>query len=317
MHGAISFALFSLALFISSGSAAQAQYPIKPVKVVVPFQPGGLLAQELSNRLGQQFVVDNRVGAGGSIALAYVAKSPVDGYTLLVTPQSPLTIGPHVVKSREFDVIKDFAPISILGRSAFYVIVCPKIPLTTLSDLAAYARRQPLTYPSSGYGSETHIAGAMLNQRLGINMTHVPYKGVPLMMADLISCAVDFGFGAYGTVLPFIKAGKLKAIAVSSANREPETPEVPTLKELGFDYLDIVLLPWYGVLAPANTPRFIIGKLHAETVEILKMDSIRERLRGRGITGMSSEAPKDFSALISVDFNRLKKIVREGKIAAE
>ncbi len=327
MQRTVAFALFGLALCISLGSdgqTLQSPYPIKPVKVLVPFQAGGvpdviarMLAQELSARLGQQFVVENRVGAGGSIALAYVAKSPADGYTLLVSSRGPLTILPHVAKTREFDVFKDFAPISILGSSVFYVVACPKHPLTTLSDLASYAHRQPLTYPSAGYGSETHIAGAILNQRLGINMTHIPYKGVPLMMTDLISCNVDLGFGAYGTVLQFIKTGKLKALAVSSKNREPETPEVPTLKELGFDYLDVVLLPWYGILAPANTPQFIIDKLHAATVDILKMESFQDRLRVRGITGISSKTPKDFSMVISEEFKRMEKIVREGKIVAE
>ena len=323
MRKVLSFLLFCAVLSLSSGVAAQGLYPNKPVKFVVSFLAGGapdvvarMLAQELTTRFGQQFIVENRAGSGGSIGAGYVAKSPPDGYTLFFATEAPLVINPLLYKSLSYDTLKDFTPITMLVKTAFYVIVCPRLPVSTLSELAAHARRQPTTYASTGHGTTMNLAGEMLKKGMSFDMTHVPYKGVPPAMGDIMSCTVDVGFGAFGSALPLIKAGKVKALAISTPNRVPETPDVPTLRESGFASLEQIESS-FSLLAPAGTPQPVIDLLYAEVVKIMKTKSMQDRMAERGITVQVSDTPADFAAWITSASRRYKTIIDDAKISIE
>lgn len=275
-------------------SHAQSPYPTRPVRLIVPYLAGGapdivarVLGQELASSLGQAFIVENRPGAGGSLATEYVVKAAPDGYTLLVTPDSPLTINPSVFKNLSYDPAKDLAPISTVASSSFFVVACPKSSANSIDDLVSEARTRRVTYASSGIGTIMHISGEAIRLRAGVNLTHVPYKGAPPAMADVMNCNVDFGFGAYGTVLPFIKSGKLKALAVSSNQRDPDLPAVPTVAEAGYPELAQLETP-YGVLAPAGTPLAVVTALNTAIAAALKKAAVVEGFHKRGMVVATS-----------------------------
>ena len=317
------FLLNAAALCWPAAALAQAPYPARPVKFVVPFLAGGgpdvvarMLAQELSTRFGQQFIVENRAGSGGSIGAAYVAKAAPDGYTIFFATEAPLVTNPHLYKSLGYDTLKDFAPITNLVKTAFYVIVCPRLPVSSLSELAALARKQRVTYASTGHGTTMNLAGEMLKKGMGFDMTHIPYKGVPPAMADIMSCTVDVGFGAFGSALPLIKGGKVKAIAISTPARVPETPDVPTLRESGFANMEQIESS-FSLLAPTGTPQPVIDLLFAESTRIMKTRSMHDRMTERGITIMLSESPAEFAAWIAAASRRYKILIDETKIVVE
>lgn len=322
MQRLVSLATFVLALSASPHLHAQDQYPSKPVRFVVPFLPGGapdvvarVLAQELSARLGQQFLVENRTGAGGNVATDFVAKSAADGYTLLVGSDAPLVINPHVYRSIPYDTFRDLTPVILAGQSAFFVVACPKFEANSMSELLTLARKQRISFASSGYGTNMHLSGEALKQRANVPFTHIPYKGAPPAMADVMSCNVDVGFGAYGTVLPHIKAGKMKALAISSQSRDPELPNVPTLTEAGYPEL-AKLEAYYGFLAPAKTPPAIVELLNREMQAILRTKNIADGFRARGITVIGGSAA-DFGARLAADNVRYAAIVKQADIKAE
>jgi tripartite-type tricarboxylate transporter receptor subunit TctC len=313
----------AIAFAVPLSASAQADYPSKPVRFVVPYAPGGgpdvtarLLAAELAKRLGQPFVVENRSGAGGSLATDYVAKAPADGYTILAPSEAPLVINPHVFKSVGYDALKDFAPVILTVKSAFYVVACPQLEASTVAELVALAKRKPMSYASSGAGTNMHLAGETLNQRAGIAMTHIPYKGALPAMGDVMNCNVQIGFGAYGTVLPMIKAGKLKALAISTERRSADTPQVPTLAEGGLSEVAASLEAYYGLFAPAKTPAAIVARLNAEVAEVLKMPSVAEALNARGLLVLSGTAA-EAGARIAADYERYARVVKSGNIRAE
>ncbi len=323
MRKLLSLLLFCIAASLAAGVSAQGQYPNKPVKFVVSFLAGGgpdvvarILAHELTNRFGQQFIVENRAGSGGSIGAAYVAKSAPDGYTLFFATEAPLVTNPLLYKSVGYDTLKDFAPITMLVKTAFYVIGCPKLPVSNLAELAAHARRTPTTYASTGHGTTMNLAGEMLKKGMSFNMTHVPYKGVPPAMADIMSCTVDVGFGAYGSAMPLIKGGKVKALAVSTPARVADTPEVPTLRESGFASLEQIESS-FSLAAPAGTPQPIIDLLFAEAVKIMKTRAMNDKMTERGITVQLSESPADFTQWIITASKRYKAIIDDAKITVE
>ena len=323
MRKLLSLLLFCIAASLAAGVSAQGQYPNKPVKFVVSFLAGGgpdvvarLLAHELTTRFGQQFIVENRAGSGGSIGAAYVAKSAPDGYTLFFATEAPLVTNPLLYKSVGYDTLKDFAPITMLVKTAFYVIACPKLPVSTLAELAAHARKTPTTYASTGHGTTMNLAGEMLKKGMSFDMTHVPYKGVPPAMADIMSCTVDVGFGAYGSAMPLIKGGKVKALAVSTPARVADTPEVPTLRESGFASLEQIESS-FSLAAPAGTPQPIIDLLFAEAVKIMKTRAMNDKMTERGITVQLSESPADFTQWIITASKRYKAIIDDAKITVE
>lgn len=309
--------LMSFAVCTPQTGMAQGSFPTKSVRLIVPFLAGAapdtiarIVGAELSKRTGQPFIVENRTGAGGSIGAEFVAKSPPDGYTLFATADAPLVINPNVYAKIGYDTVKDFAPISIIAKNGFYMLVCPKLQVSTLSEFVALARKKPLSYASSGYGTNHHVVGEMLKQRGGFDMNHVPYKGASAALIDIMNCNVDAGFMAVGTILPQIKAGaeNVKPIATSALRREPETPNIATIDESGFPGVEMEL--YYGLLAPRATPKAVVDILVAELAEVLKTKDVTDRLRGIGLTIVAS-TPQEFTTRINTDLQKYGKLARE------
>jgi len=294
--------------------AATQTYPSRTVRVVVPFPPGGApdlvgrtLANRLSERLGQPFVVENRTGAGGNIAAEAVAKAAPDGYTLLATSDGPLVINPSVYKDLAFNALRDFAPISIAASAGLVLMACPALPASSLQEVLALAKSRKLTYASSGYGSSQHVAAELLKDSAGIDLTHVPYKGFGAAVGDAMSCNVDLIFGAISTGIPHIRSGKLKPIAVTQPKRHPGLPETPTFGEAG--HRAVVMEAYMGLLAPAGTPREIVDKLYSEVQIILKEKETSERLTGAGLDLVRS-SPDEYAARIKADLEKYAKLAK-------
>jgi len=305
---------FSLFLLFAAASAMAQDYPSRPVKVIVPFPPGGApdlvgrtLAHRLSERLGQPFVIENRTGAGGNIAAEAVAKSAPDGYTLLATSDGPLVINPSVYPTMPFNTLRDFTPISIAASAGLVLMACPTLPVTSLQDVLNLAKSRKLTYATSGYGSSQHVAGELLKDSALIELTHVPYKGFGAAVGDVISCNVDLIFGAISTGIPYVRSGKLKAIAVTQPRRHAGLAETPTFAEAG--YSQVAVEAYMGLLAPAGTPREVIAKLYAEVAAILQEKDTTERLTSAGLDLVRS-TPEEFAARLRSDlakYSRLSK----------
>lgn len=319
MYKNIMAALVLSVLAVSYGaeSYAQSDYPNRQVKVIVPFLAGGaapdmiarLLSQRLSDRLKQQFVVENRAGAGGNIGVDAAAKSAPDGYTLLVTGDFPLTINPSVYPKLPFDPVKDFVPISMIASAGLALFACPKLQASTIPELLALARERPgkLTYASSGFGSNHHLTGEMLKSMAKVNLTHVPYKGFPQGVTDAISCQVDLLVGSIAGGLPHVKAGRLKALAVTSTKRHYTLPDTPTFIEAGFPGFEVEF--YMGILAPAGTPKGILDKLHTEVSAILKEKEVIDRLEKAGLT-VAGSTPQEFAARLASDTAAYGKVAR-------
>ncbi|MBI3068925.1 MAG: tripartite tricarboxylate transporter substrate binding protein, partial [Betaproteobacteria bacterium] len=267
-----------------AAAAAAPGYPSKPIRVVVAYPPGGpndlsarTVAQKLTEALGQPVLVENRAGAAGNIGSHAVAKSAPDGYTLL-NGASALTIAPALTRNLNYDVVKDFAPISLTAASSFVLAVHPSVPVSSVKELIALARTRPgqLNYASSGVGAPPHLAGELLKTMANINIHHIPYKGVGQSISDLVGGQVDMMFTSPPNAIPHVRAGKLKALAVSTAKRSPLLPEVPTVSESGLK--GFAIGTWFGLLAPAGTPRDIVDRLNASIVRIIADAEVRERL---------------------------------------
>jgi tripartite-type tricarboxylate transporter receptor subunit TctC len=306
--------LFSLVLFLVASVASAQDYPNRTVRVVVPFPPGGApdlvgrtLANRLSERLGQPFVVENRTGAGGNIAAEAVAKSAPDGYTLLATSDGPLVINPSVYPTMPFNTLRDFTPISIAASAGLVLMACPTLPASSVQEVLNLARSRKLTYATSGYGSSQHVAGELLKDSALIDLTHVPYKGFGAAVGDAISCNVDLIFGAISTGIPYVKGGKLKAIAVTQPKRHAGLPDTPSFGEAG--HAQVAIEAYMGLLAPAGTPREVVSKLYSEVAAILNEKEIAERLTGAGLDLVRS-TPDEFAARLKTDlakYSRLSK----------
>ncbi len=302
-------------------ASAQAQpYPAKPVRIVVPFPAGGnadifarAFAQKLGDAWKQTPIVDNRAGAAGIIGTQFVAKSPADGYTLLFGTTGTHTTNPAVYAKLPYDPVKDFAPVSNFADSPFLLVVHPSVPANTLQGLVTLAKSRPgqLDYASFGTGSSAHLAGEMLRTTAGINVVHVAYKGGPPAVADLVGGHVSLMFNSLPAVLPLVKAERLRALAVAAAKRAPTLPGLPTFTEAGYDGFEAG--SWYGVLAPAGTPREAITRLHAETVRMLALPDIRQKLATEGAEAIGN-SPEEFAAQIRRDMARWAKVAREANI---
>jgi tripartite-type tricarboxylate transporter receptor subunit TctC len=309
-----------LLCFVAANAAAQ-DYPHRPVRVVVPFPPGGApdlvgrtLANRLGERLGQPFVVENRTGAGGNIAAEAVAKSAPDGYTLLATSDGPLVINPSVYPTMPFNTLRDFTPISIAASAGLVLMACPTLPASTLNEVIALSKIRKLTYATSGYGSSQHVAGELLKDSALIELTHVPYKGFGPAVGDVISCNVDLIFGAISTGIPHLKSGKLKAIAVTQPKRHPGLPETPTFAEGG--HPSVKVEAYMGLLAPAGTPREVVDKLYAEIQVILREKETAERLTGAGLDLVRS-SPDEFALRLKSDLEKYAKLAKALAAKAE
>ncbi len=297
-----------------AGAQAQA-YPTKPVRIVVGFVPGGgsdfiarVVAQKLSEPLGRTVVVDNRPGAGGVIATEYVARQPADGYTLLLTSAGPNGIAPAMSAKINYDPLKDFDAISQVVSMPFMMAVHPSLPVRNVKELVALARARPgqLNFGSAGHGSTNHLVSEMLKLAANINMTHVPYKGVAAAMTDVIAGQIQVMSGDLVTIWPQAKTGKIRAIAVTSAKRSPQAPAIPTIAESGVPGFDTS--GWFGVVAPAATPRAIAERLNAEIVKGITAADARERLSAMGGDVVASNIA-DFAAFLRTDHAKWGKVV--------
>lgn len=313
------FAFVALGL-VANATWAQS-YPNRAVRVVIPFPPGGapdltarVLAARLAERLGQPFVPENRTGAGGNIAAEVVAKSSPDGYTLLAASDGPLVINPNVYAKVPFDTLRDFAPISIATSAGFVLMACPTVGVGTVADVIAQAKTRKLSIASSGFGSNHHLAGEMLKAAAGIDLTHIPYKGFGNAVVDAAGCNVDLLFGAISSGIPHIRSGKLRPIAVTQPSRHPGLPDTPTFTEAG--YPAVAMDAYFGMVAPAGTPRSVIDRLHTEIVAILKEKDTADRLAGAGLDIVGS-TPEQFSARIRSDLEKFARVAKSLGAKAE
>lgn len=301
---------------------AQTNYPIKPIRLIIPFAPGGVtdtsgryIAEQLSIKLGQQVIADNRPGASGNIGSHTVSIAEPDGYTILLGFDGTLVINPHVFQKMPFDTLRDFAPIGKIGDAVLILVANNNFPGNNLSDVVNLSKKNPqgLSYGTSGAGSSPHIAGELLKINTGANLVHIPYKGGGQAMIDLLGGNIPLVYTAVAGANQYVKTGRLKAIAVSSVQRSSSLPDVPTFIESG---INIELSGWVGLLAPIQTPRPIVQKLNQALNEILSSLEGRERLNVMGITA-SPGTPIKFSEQIKTDLTRFGQIVKAAQIKAE
>ena len=310
-------------LFAISLAHAQSVYPVKPIRLIVPFTPGGVtdtsgryIADQLSTKLGQQVVVENRPGASGNIGSYQVASAEPDGYTLLLGFDGTLVINPHVFEKISFDTVKDFSPIGKIGDAVLILVANNNFPGKTVNDMIAISKKDPqgLSYGTSGAGSSPHIAGELLKQKTGANLVHIPYKGGGQAMTDLLGGNIPLVYTAVAGANQHIKSGRLTPLAVSSFQRSSSLPDVPTFMESGIK--DFELSSWVGLLAPAKTPRPVIMRLNQALNEILASTEGKERLNAMGITATVG-SPEKFSEQIKFDLTRFGAIVKNANIKAE
>ena len=319
MLAALSLAVSTLLLTAPLPAHAQADWPVKPVRIIVPSSPGGgtdtigrLLGAHFSNALGQQFVIDNRAGAAGLIGYQIAARTAGDGYTLLVAPTTITSI--HLVtKNPQFDVTRDFAPITQVVASTQALVVHPAIPAKTVPELVGIAKKRPdLTFASPGEGSVPHLAMELLKLMTGMQMTHIPYKGVSPALTDVIGGRVSVMLVNVIAARPHIDAGRLRALAVSSRKRADALPNVPTVTEAG--YGDYEALQWFGLFATAGTPPRILSRLHTLTVAALRDPETKKRLADEEPIGNS---PEEFGRIIRAEVAKWTKVARAAKLQAQ
>lgn len=310
----------TLALFVMTsvlGAASAQAYPDKPIRMVVPFPAGGTtdilaraVAQKLSESLGQQMIVDNKPGAGGNIGAQEVARAAPDGYTLVMGTVGTHAINPSLYKKLPYDHLKDFAPVSLVASVPNLLVVHPSVPVNSVKELIAYVKANPgkLNFASSGNGTSIHLSGELFKTMTGVQMTHVPYKGSAPAVTDLLGGQVQLMFDNMPSALPHAKGGKLKPLAVTSAKRFPGTPDIPTIAEAGVPGYEAS--SWFGVLAPAGTPKEIVNKLSTEIAKALKTPEMTKRLEEQGAQAVGS-TPEEFAAHIKAETAKWAKVVKE------
>src|SRR5437870_5880732 len=308
-------------LAVAAGFAQSQTYPAKPVRIVAPFAPGGgtdfiarLIAQKLTDRLGQQVIVENKPGAGGNLGAEFAVKSSADGYTLLLIAGS-YTVNPSIYKL-SFDPVNDITPLVQLSQGPFVVAVHPSVPAKTLKELIEYARKEPdkLAYASAGSGSITHLASELFLDMAKIRIVHVPYKGTGPALNDTIAGNTQLIFGSVATSLQFIKSGRLRGLAVTTPQRIPAAPELPTVAEAGVSGYEVVL--WHGLVAPKGVPRPIVDRLNREANEVLKAKDMGDLLATDGVAPAGG-TPERFRAVIKADIERWRGVVKQANIKVD
>lgn len=316
-------ALLCCALAGVAGFAAAQDYPTKPIRLIVPFAPGGLadtsaraVAEKLGARLGQSVVVENRAGASGNIGMQAVAQAAPDGYTLVLGFDGTVVINPHIFSRPGFDTLADFAPVTKLGDATLLLVAHPSVPAKNIRELIELEKSKPgsLSYGTSGTGGTPHMVGELLNQRMGTKFVHVPYKGGGQAVIDVVGGQIPLVFTAVASAQQHVKSGKLVGIGVTSAKRSSSLPDVPTFAESGLT--DFVVDSWVGILAPAKTPRPIIDRLQRELAEVLKDPEVRNRYATLGIEPVGN-TPEQFAAQIRADLARWEKVVKTAGIKIE
>jgi len=311
-----------LITFGAAPSSAQ-DYPSKPIRLVVPYPPGSgtdivgrLLAQRLGESLGQQVYVDNRPGAGATVGTAFVAKGTPDGYTILMADLGPLAIGPSFYRQLPYDPIKELAPISQVAVLPFVLVVHPSVPANNVPELIALAKAKPgqLNYASVGNGTAVHLATELFRQIAGIDIVHIPYKGSAPALTDLVAGRTSMMFVNVLSVRGFLESGQLRAVAIGTAERSPAMPEVPTVAESTQPNFRAGV--WFGLLAPAETPRAIIDRLNAETVRVLQTPDFKAKLIEQGAESIPSSA-EQFSALIQAEITKWADVIRSSGVRME
>ena len=310
-------------VILSGIDLASAQdFPAKPIRLIIGFPPGGgadtvarLIVPKLSEQLGQQVVIDNRAGASGNIALELLAKSPPDGYSLMLTTPT-VTVNPALYAKPGYDPVNDFAPVALMATTIYVLVVHPSLPVKSVKELVALARAKPrqLFYSSGGNGSAAHLSLELFRSMARIEIVHVPYKGIAPALIALLSGEVQFSSGSPTSTLPFIKEGRLRALAVTSAGRSAFVPDLPSISEAGVPGYETTA--WYGTLAPARTPRPIIDKLNAAFLAVIALPDIRASLHGQSFE-ITPSTPEAFSALIRSELGKWGKIVKDSGMRVE
>jgi tripartite-type tricarboxylate transporter receptor subunit TctC len=319
--GHSSLILFLFIMLPVAGALAQS-YPTKPIRMIVAYPPGGgtdivgrMVAQKLSENLGQTVVIDNRGGAAGNIGSEIAARSAPDGYTILMGNVAPNAINVSLYAKLGYDPVKDFEPVSLVASTPNILVVHPSLAVRSVADLVALARAKPATlnYPSAGLGSSSHLAGELFDSIAAVKMVHVPYKGGGPALTDLLGGQVQLMFATMPAAMPHVRSGKLRAIAVTSVRRSQAMPELPTIGETlkGYD-----ASTWYGVLAPARTPRVIVTALHGEIVKVLGVAETRDRLLAQGFEPVGS-TPGEFGAYIKSEISKWGRVIKAAGIKSE
>ena len=316
----LSIRVVLLAAILISAASAQ-EWPAKPLRIIVPFAPGGVadnsarvVAEPLGMRLGQPVLVENRPGASGNIGTQAVAEASADGYTLLLGFDGTMVINPHVFARVPFDTLLDFAPVTKLGDATLILVAHPSLPAKTLSQMIELARARPLAYGTSGTGGTPHLAGELLKLRTGAQLEHVPYKGGGQAIVDVVGGQIPLVFTAIATAQQYVRGGRLVALGVPSAKRSAALPDVPTFEESGLAGFDVT--SWVGIFAPAKTPAAVIDRLHKELVAVLRTPFVRERYGVLGIEPVGN-TPREFFEQVREDLARWGKVVKAANIKVE
>jgi tripartite-type tricarboxylate transporter receptor subunit TctC len=316
-------ALLALVLLAASGVAGAQAYPSKPVRLIVPYPPGGsadILARnigaKLSEALGQQVIADNRPGAGTAIGAEAAAKSAPDGYTLLLGTVSSHAINPGMNPNLKYDPVKDFAPVSLVASIPFALIAHPSLPAKNVAELLALAKAQPgkLNFSSAGNGTSNHLAGELLKSMAGIDLVHVPYKGSAPALNDLLAGQVQLMFDLVLTAQPHVKSGAARALAVTGRERSAALPGVATVAESGVAGYEVSA--WFGIFAPAGTPAPVVSKLNADLVRVMRAPEMRERLAAQGTDAITS-TPEEFAAYVRDELAKWTKVVKSSGMKVE
>lgn len=311
--------VFAATIFVCPPIFAES-YPVRPVRLIVPSTPGGsvdtlarTIGPKLTERWGQQIVIDNRSGAGGVIAGETLAKAPPDGYTLMLGTIASLATNVSLQKKLPYDPIKDFAPVTLVATQNLMLLVHPSVPVKSVKELVRLAKAQPgkLSFASAGNGTGSHLSGELFKQLAGVDMLHIPYKGVAPALLDVISGQVSMSFPSILTALQQVRAGRLRALAVTGSHRSVAAPELPTLQEAGIKGYESAT--WYGIVAPAGTPGDVIAKLNGEVVSILKLPDVNDRLSKEGADPVGN-SPQEFGRFIQSEIEKWRKVIRAAGI---
>ncbi len=325
MH--VTWKCVALALAVAATCSVDAvvadDYPSRPIRIIVPYAPGGgadtvarIIARRLNDTIGQPLVIENRTGAGSILGTDMVAKAEPDGYTLLLGQSGPISINPAVYKDLRYDPVKDFSPVTMTTAYPYILVVNAKLPVKSLQDFVALAKSKPgaMNYGTTGIGAANHLVTELFNGKAGLKMTHIPYRGTALAVADLVGGQVTMVFGDPISVLPHMQAGTLRALAVTSPQRSAVAPEVPTIAESGFPGFDAIA--WHGILAPAKTPPNIVKRLNTEIVNALHHPETQALLVKQAMQTVGN-TPEEFAAFIQKDIAVWKAVAAEADVSVK